>query len=64
MEIDADIIDEILTRLVKLYNPQYVYLFGSYAWGKPQQESDLDICVILSDSSQSQAERIRTGLRV
>ena len=62
MEMDPDIINEILTRLVKLYNPQYVYLFGSHAWGEPQKNSDLDICVILSDSNQSQAERIRSGL--
>jgi predicted nucleotidyltransferase len=28
---------------------QKIYLFGSYAYGKPDKESDLDICVILDN---------------
>ena len=28
---------------------QKIYLFGSYAYGKPRKDSDLDICVILDN---------------
>lgn len=28
---------------------QKIYLFGSYAYGKPTKDSDLDICVILDN---------------
>jgi len=28
---------------------QKIYLFGSYAYGKPKKTSDLDICVILDN---------------
>jgi len=28
---------------------QKIYLFGSYAYGKPTKKSDLDICVILDN---------------
>ena len=28
---------------------QKIYLFGSYAYGKPKKSSDIDICVVLND---------------
>jgi len=28
---------------------QKIYLFGSYAYGKPNKESDLDLCIILDN---------------
>ena len=61
--VNPEVVEDILNRLIRLYNPRLVYLFGSHAWGQPEQDSDLDICVILSESNQSQAERIRSGLR-
>jgi predicted nucleotidyltransferase len=27
-----------------------IYLFGSYAYGEPHKDSDLDICVVVPDS--------------
>jgi len=33
-------------NLRSLYNTEKIYLFGSYAWGKPTEESDLDVLVI------------------
>ena len=32
-------------------NPYLVLLFGSYAYGSPNQDSDLDIFVVLNDNS-------------
>jgi predicted nucleotidyltransferase len=28
---------------------QKIYLFGSYAYGRPKKSSDIDICVVLND---------------
>jgi len=61
-EMDQDILDEIVRRLVTFYKPVTIYLFGSYAWGVPTKYSDLDICVILDNSSQKQVDRIRAGV--
>ena len=36
---------EIVQRLKKL-NPEKVILFGSYAYGAPDEESDIDVCII------------------
>jgi predicted nucleotidyltransferase len=55
-------LDMILQRLLPIYNPKEVYLYGSHAWGEPTEDSDIDLCIVLSDSSESQADRIRRGL--
>ena len=56
-------IEIISSVLAEEYKPQTIFLFGSYAWGIPDEQSDIDICVILKESNQSQVERIRQGLR-
>lgn len=35
-----------LTEILKHYHPQKMILFGSAAKGKPNKESDIDICII------------------
>ncbi len=44
---------EIVKRLLPL-NPLKIILFGSYAYGQPTIDSDIDICVI-QDSENSKA---------
>lgn len=46
-KIDDDIFKEIVSRLFKAYQPLEIYLFGSYAWGKPTKYSDIDFFIIL-----------------
>jgi predicted nucleotidyltransferase len=41
---------ELVTRLKSL-NPEKIILFGSYVYGNPDENSDLDICIINSGSS-------------
>ena len=36
---------QIVDSLISL-NPEQIILFGSYAYGTPTEDSDLDICVI------------------
>ena len=63
-EINKTVINEITKRLVKAYNPLAIYLFGSHAWGTPQENSDIDFFIIVENSNLDSAERIRVGLRV
>jgi predicted nucleotidyltransferase len=53
------LIEKIIQTLVKVYDPQAVYIFGSYAWGQPDENSDLDIAVIVKHSDLDMANRIR-----
>ncbi len=47
--ISDDKIQRAIDLLVNVYNPVAIYLFGSYAWGEPTEDSDLDFMVIVSD---------------
>jgi predicted nucleotidyltransferase len=40
------IITEIVDRISKGYKPKKVILFGSYAYGKPTEDSDIDLLII------------------
>ncbi len=44
---------EIVSRLMPI-NPERIILFGSYAYGNPDKNSDLDICII-TDSQISKS---------
>ena len=44
--IGSDKIADIVTKIVSGYNPDKIILFGSYATGKPTEDSDLDLMVI------------------
>ncbi|MGI4788018.1 MAG: nucleotidyltransferase domain-containing protein [Janthinobacterium lividum] len=54
------ILQEMTWRLVAEFHPCQIYLFGSHAWGKPNEDSDVDLFVIVPDSDESYMER---GLR-
>lgn len=39
-------IQKIADKIVAEYRPEKIILFGSYAWGNPHQDSDLDFFII------------------
>jgi len=43
-------IKNILLESTNINIIQKVYLFGSYAYGEPDSESDLDICIIIDNN--------------
>jgi len=61
--VTKEILEDIKNRLVKAYNPVAIYLFGSYAWGTPNEESDLDLLVVVETSNEKSYERPITGYR-
>ncbi len=44
--VNLSTINKLRDKLINLYSPEKVYIFGSYAWGNPTEDSDLDILVI------------------
>lgn len=57
------LLDEIRERLVQEFKPEKVILFGSHAWGQPTPDSDIDLMVIVENSTQSGYERAVRGYR-
>ena len=55
--IRNETIEEIKTRLVDVYDPISIYVFGSYAWGMPDEDSDLDVLVIVEKSEEKKQQR-------
>jgi predicted nucleotidyltransferase len=58
---NASILPEILRRLVAVYRPERVYLFGSEARGDAGEDSDLDIAVIVADAADAARRSSRTA---
>jgi len=54
--VDADVLDEIVRKIVQAFQPERIILFGSHAYGTPVQDSDVDLLVIM-DTKARPAER-------
>ncbi len=39
------ILDEIVGKIANAFNPEKIIIFGSYAYGRPTEKSDIDILV-------------------
>jgi len=59
--INRQVIEVIKNKLVTVYNPITIYLFGSYAWGEPTEDSDIDMLVIVNDSQEKPNQRIKSA---
>lgn len=49
-------IRHIADKLKESYNPEKIILFGSYAWGLPDEDSDIDILIITPEELKSRLE--------
>ena len=60
-QINTHELNTIVSRLVETLHPEQIILFGSYAYGKPNQDSDFDLLVIVSQSDQPRYRRSRVA---
>ena len=51
-------IQAVVQRIVEGYAPDRIILFGSYAYGTPTEESDLDLLVMKAGDPRRKSERI------
>ena len=63
MPVNETTLTEITRRLVATYQPEQVVLFGSHAWGEPDEDSDVDLLVIVSESGEPAYRRASAGYR-
>lgn len=63
MTLTEATLSEITRRLVSAYQPEQVVLFGSHAWGEPDENSDVDLLVVLSKSDEPAYRRAAAGYR-
>ncbi len=41
-----EIIDEVVEKIKNEYQPEKIILFGSYAYGTPTEDSDIDLFIV------------------
>jgi predicted nucleotidyltransferase len=63
--VDRKKIKAFVGEVARRYQPQRVVLFGSYAYGRPGADSDVDLLVIMPHKGHSaiQAAEIRKHIR-
>jgi len=56
-----DVVYGLVKRLVSEYAPQKIILFGPYAFGRPNQDSDIDLFIIKETSEKlpQRMDRVR-----
>jgi len=59
--VTDELLQEMTRRIVEQFQPEQVILFGSRAWGTPDQDSDVDLLVIVTHSNLSDYERAVLG---
>jgi len=57
--VDKHKLSLIVEKLVEAYQPKKIYLFGSFAWGTPKEDSDLDILIVVDHSEQKPYKRMK-----
>jgi uncharacterized protein len=45
--VELEDIQKLTERIARAYRPERIILFGSYAYGSPGEESDVDLLVVL-----------------
>ena len=52
-------LNEIVARIVEKYQPEKIILFGSFAYGIPDPDSDIDLLIIKQTKERPIDRRIR-----
>ena len=50
--LPTGLLAEMTRRLVAEFHPERIILFGSHAWGKPTDDSDVDLFVIVPETAE------------
>jgi uncharacterized protein len=52
-------IQSLTTKIAEAFDPEKIILFGSYAWGEPNEDSDVGIMVVKeTDDARAMARKI------
>jgi len=61
--VTTELLEQITQKLVATLNPEQIILFGSHAYGEPNEDSDIDLLVIVSQSNEPRYRRSRLAYR-
>lgn len=55
--LPSETLKHITQRLISEFSPDKIILFGSYVWGNPGDDSDIDLLVIVPESELRPVQR-------
>jgi len=58
-----NLLQNVKIKLNDAYKPLSLYIFGSYAWGTPDKDSDLDVLIVVDSSNEKPYKRSLKGIR-
>ena len=61
--LDDRLIQTATQKLVEEFQPEQIWLFGSHAWGTPNEDSDVDLMVIVPSSDERPIRRMQRAQR-
>jgi uncharacterized protein len=61
--LPVGLLEEIVSRLVRELQPEQIILFGSHAYGEPNEDSDVNLLVIVAESTEPRYRRGRNAYR-
>jgi len=67
--INVEEVKRQIVQAIKPLNPEKIILFGSYAYGTPTEDSDLDICVVEKEfeskwEEKAKIRRLLSGIKM
>jgi uncharacterized protein len=61
--ISQDLLNDVTSRLATEFQTEQAWLFGSHAWGQPDEGSDLDLLVVVRESVEAPVRRAQRAHR-
>lgn len=62
--VDTQTIEIVKQKLLETCDPEEIYIIGSFAWGKSDEESDLDLRIVVEFYTDTWHNLIVSGHRV
>ena len=56
-------IEEVKKRFVEMLKPKEIYLFGSFAKGTQNENSDLDFYIVMPDGTENKTDLLQKAYR-
>ena len=61
--IDSKLLEEATQRIAAALEPEMIYLYGSHAYGQPHENSDVDLLIVVRESTPSPHQKAISAYR-
>ena len=55
------LLEDVSKRIVEAFDPHYIIVFGSHAYGQPTPDSDVDLLIVMDSDERPAARAMRVS---